>query len=207
MPKGYGGKAKGKSQGIIHSSYSGQRSTHRWHEDSYWPTPSDSTRSQEPQASSKGRSGKGSVRWETPPKSSDVSGNSCDTIDTVNSFMMDERMDQMRKMHTECMKAITSVSDKSAEKFNLIFSILGELQTRQGQLAEEIGSLEAHVSAQQQQQQQQPPLQQSWDQVCTGNMPQFVIMSNPIPAGNVVWVDPSQQQPQQQQQPAQPQSS
>mmetsp|Transcript_4295 Transcript_4295/g.10599 ORF Transcript_4295/g.10599 Transcript_4295/m.10599 type:complete len:203 (-) Transcript_4295:93-701(-) len=202
MPKGYGGKGKGKSQGIIHSSYSGQRS--RWHEDSYWPTPSDSTRSQEPQASSKGRSGKGSVRWETPPKSSDVSGKSSDTIDTVNSFMLDERLDQMRKMHTECMKAITSVSDKSSEKFNLIFSILGELQSRQGQLAEEISGLEAHVSAQQQ---QQPALQQSWDQVCTGNMPQFVIMSNTMPAGNVVWVDPSQQQPQQPQQPAQPQSS
>mmetsp|Transcript_16751 Transcript_16751/g.39145 ORF Transcript_16751/g.39145 Transcript_16751/m.39145 type:complete len:200 (-) Transcript_16751:143-742(-) len=199
MPKGYTGsvgKGKGKSQPM--HTYSGTRHSSRWHDDGYWPTPSDSTRNSDSQANGKGRSGKGSPRWETPPKSSDVSGNtSADTIDTVSSFMMDERLEQMQKMQKDFLKAIQSVSDKSAEKFNLIFSILGELQTRQTQLMDEISSLQAQVSANQ----QQPQQPQQWEQVCSGNVQQFVIMSNqPMPAGNVVWVDPSQQQQPQHQQ-------
>mmetsp|Transcript_8544 Transcript_8544/g.19015 ORF Transcript_8544/g.19015 Transcript_8544/m.19015 type:complete len:174 (+) Transcript_8544:132-653(+) len=150
--KGTGkGKKGGKDAGIHSDS---------WRRDNYW-APSTGGSHYDQAYNSRG---KGRPRGDTPPKSDD-SGNTGDTLDTVSSFMLDERL---RKMNNEFMKAITAMSDKNSEKFNLIFNILNELQTRQAKLMDDVKSLEASVE-----EQNQTQAQQQWDQGCN-NMGQMV---------------------------------
>mmetsp|Transcript_46353 Transcript_46353/g.107928 ORF Transcript_46353/g.107928 Transcript_46353/m.107928 type:complete len:170 (+) Transcript_46353:101-610(+) len=159
--KGDKGSGKGKkgSQGMNSDNW---RDSH-----SYWS--SNSARYNQDQVPSS--RGKGRPRGDTPPKSDD-SGHTDDTRDTVNNSMLDDRM---RKMQEDFMKAITTMSDKNSEKFNLIFGILNELQTRQAKLMDDVKGLEAQMSDVQSQQ------QQPWDTQGCANM------------GQIVWVQGQEQ--------------